>query len=285
MDHSQAAVKLQNMYRSFRHRRMLADTIVMELWGHAIDFARLHISTTFFFQCVNERSSSTRWTRIGFNASMVGRGLSENDEAQILAFQHWIEAIDPRHRYGHCLRLYFNHWCRSNIAGQPFFYWLDLGAGKEIDLPECSRSMLQGQCVKYLGPLERNRYEHIVSGGKVIHKESGHDLHTSEGSQEAKWMFVVSTSGRLYVGKKEKGRFHHSSFLAGGATIAAGSLVVEHGLLKSISGYSGHYRPTDDSIYRFLSFLEEHGVNLNGVQIDKVTPVNCLLVQRTVCMT
>jgi hypothetical protein len=32
--------------------------------------------------------------------------------------------------------------------------------------------------------------------------------------------------------QKKKGVFHHSSFLAGGATLAAGRLVVEHGILK-----------------------------------------------------
>lgn len=32
--------------------------------------------------------------------------------------------------------------------------------------------------------------------------------------------------------QKKKGMFHHSSFLAGGATLAAGRLVVEHGDLK-----------------------------------------------------
>lgn len=32
--------------------------------------------------------------------------------------------------------------------------------------------------------------------------------------------------------QKEKGRFHRSSFLAGGATTVAGSLVAEHGVLK-----------------------------------------------------
>jgi hypothetical protein len=36
---------------------------------------------------------------------------------------------------------------------------------------------------------------------------------------------------------------------------------------QSISAYSGHYRPTDDSIDSFLSLLKENGVNLNGVQV------------------
>ncbi|KAK9985771.1 hypothetical protein SO802_030722 [Lithocarpus litseifolius] len=265
-----AAVKMQNMYRSFRDRRKLADTLIAELWGHAIDFAILNISTTFFFECLNERSSNTRWTRIGFNASMVGRGFSEDDEAQILAFQHWIEAIDPRHRYGSCLRLYFNQWYRSNV-GQPFFYWLDHGAGKEIDLTDCPRKKLKKQCVKYLGPIERNQYEYVVAEGKIVHNQSRHELHTIEGSDgpKTRWIFVMSPSGRLYIGKKEKGKFHHSSFLAGGATIAAGSLEAEHGFVKLISRNSGHYQPGDDSLERFLSFLREHGVNLVGVQIGK----------------
>ncbi|KAG8479862.1 hypothetical protein CXB51_029586 [Gossypium anomalum] len=81
----------------------------------------------------------------------------------------------------------------------------------------------------------------------------------------------MSTSKKLYAGKKKKGMFHHSSFLAGGVTLAAGRLVVEHGDLKSISAYSGHYRPTDDSLDSFLSFLKENGVNLNEVEIRRAT--------------
>lgn len=34
------------------------------------------------------------------------------------------------------------------------------------------------------------------------------------------------------VFQKKKGMFHHSSFLAGGATLAAGRLVVEDGTVK-----------------------------------------------------
>lgn len=49
---------------------------------------------------------------------------------------------------------------------------------------------------------------------------------------DVKWIFVLSASKLLYVGQKKKGRFQHSSFLAGGATLSAGRLVVEQGILK-----------------------------------------------------
>lgn len=54
-------------------------------------------------------------------------------------------------------------------------------------------------------------------------------MHTPDGDR---WIFVMSPQGKLYIGKKKKGVFQHSSFLAGGATTAAGRLVVNHGVLK-----------------------------------------------------
>ncbi|KAI8005560.1 IQ domain-containing protein IQM3 [Camellia lanceoleosa] len=38
---------------------------------------------------------------------------------------------------------------------------------------------------------------------------------------------------------------------------------------KSISPYSGHYRPTDDSLDNFLSFLNENGVNLDEIEVPE----------------
>ncbi|KAI3838703.1 hypothetical protein MKX03_035542, partial [Papaver bracteatum] len=70
---------------------------------------------------------------------------------------------------------------------------------------------------------------------------------------------------------KKKGCFHHSSFLAGGTTLAAGRLVAENGKLKTISAYSGHYRPTEENLDSFKDFLNENGVNLNEVQIRSST--------------
>ncbi|KAG6499691.1 hypothetical protein ZIOFF_039482 [Zingiber officinale] len=147
--------------------------------------------------------------------------------------------------------------------------WLDIGDGKDLDLKECPRSLLKKQCVKYLGPQERKQYKYEPVDGKIVHKLSGELLDTTQGgNKEAKWIFVMSTSRKLYAGQKKKGVFHHSSFLAGGATVAAGRFTAENGILKvRIWAYSGHYRPSEENFDYFLSFLKEHGVHLDGTQI------------------
>lgn len=85
---------------------------------------------------------------------------------------------------------------------------------------------------------EREAYEVIVEDGKLIYRLSGKPVDTTEGS---KWIFVLSTTRALYVGQKKKGVFQHSSFLAGGATTAAGRLVARDGVLEVHITYPIHY--------------------------------------------
>lgn len=177
---------------------------------------------------------------------------------------------------------------------------LDVGDGKEINLEKCPRFNLQHQCIKYLGPVspnsaifvlkndknnemihftallnlrmvlllfqkERESYEVVIQDGKLVYKQNGVFVETVEGS---KWIFVLSTTRTLYVGKKKKGVFQHSSFLSGGATTAAGRLVAHGGVLKAIWPYSGHYHPTEENFREFISFLEEHSVDLTNVKVN-----------------
>jgi hypothetical protein len=111
---------------------------------------------------------------------------------------------------------------------------------------------------------EREAYEVIVENGKLLYRKNGEPLETVEGS---KWIFVLSTTRSLYVGQKKKGSFQHSSFMAGGATTAAGRLVAHQGLLEAIWPYSGHYHPTEENFREFISFLQEHHVDLTNVKV------------------
>ncbi|KAI3874927.1 hypothetical protein MKW98_019500 [Papaver atlanticum] len=102
---------------------------------------------------------SSRWTRALTRDAKVGKGLSKDEKAQILSLQHWLEAIDPRHRYGHNLHFFYDMWFNYG-SSQPFFYWLDVGDGKEANLERCPRSTLQRQRIEYLGPVSLEKHVH-----------------------------------------------------------------------------------------------------------------------------
>ncbi|CAL9234128.1 unnamed protein product [Arabidopsis halleri] len=88
---------------------------------------------------------------------LLRKGLSKDEKAHKLALQHWLEVIDPRHRYGHNLHFYYDVWSASK-SSHPFFYRLDVGDDKDVNLEKHLRSVLQKQCIRYLGLMEREKH-------------------------------------------------------------------------------------------------------------------------------
>jgi hypothetical protein len=74
---------------------------------------------------------------------------------------------------------------------------LDVGEGRDLDLPECLRSKLQKEHIRYLGPAEREHYEVIIEDGKLYYKLNGCPVDTPKPDR---WIFVMSPAGKFYVG-------------------------------------------------------------------------------------
>ncbi|KIY00739.1 uncharacterized protein Z520_03404 [Fonsecaea multimorphosa CBS 102226] len=77
--------------------------------------------------------------------------------AKMMDLQYFLEMVDQKHRYGSNLRKYHAYW-KTQDTDQNFFYWLDQGDGKNVDLPECSRARLDKEQVRYLSREERLNY-------------------------------------------------------------------------------------------------------------------------------
>ncbi|KAG5055671.1 hypothetical protein JHK85_008181 [Glycine max] len=229
LGHATAVLKLQKVYRT-RLAGWPTPPLLPRRW-QAIDYVRVNHSTISFFNLPETAASC--WSRVKLNAAKVGKGLSKDAIAQ----KCWL----------------------SSIGSKLLIHDIAMDITYNTTIKNGVKQMLQ----------EREQYEYIVREDKIINKQYGDLFHTNEDSEDAKWIFVMSTSKKLYAGKKKKGLFHHSSFLAGGATLAAGRLVAENEILKSISAYSGHYRPTDDTLDSFLSYLKENGVKLDEVELHK----------------
>eukprot|EP00123_Amoebidium_parasiticum_P016502 comp23462_c0_seq1/m.39187 comp23462_c0_seq1/g.39187 ORF comp23462_c0_seq1/g.39187 comp23462_c0_seq1/m.39187 type:complete len:280 (-) comp23462_c0_seq1:256-1095(-) len=211
-----------------------------------------------------------KFRRAARETALFAKGtLRANGLARTLVTSHWLEAIDSKHRYGSLLKKYFKRWLEED-TDQDFFFWLDHGEGQHcsIDVQKAdkfiTREDLENSRVKYCTPAERKQYATSVKGDRLVFAESGATVHTADGV----WIFVMDPQGTLYVAPKQRGNFHHSSFLAGGPTLAAGRLTVDDGVITSLEAHSGHYRPERRHFEALLARLSEVGLDLSRVQVD-----------------
>jgi len=194
---------------------------------------------------------------------------------------------------------YHEYWLRQDTS-QNFFYWLDKGEGKDVDLEERPRAQLEDEQVQYLQEHERAQYAVHAVDGLLYFKEDNRLVHTLPESVHSedvvdiaslfptpdprddeetrlakkkmrgmhKFIYVTDHEGTLYIHSKVKGRFHHSSFLGGGSVCAAGAIVVNNGKMLSINPRSGHYRPGLEHFNRLLERLKQSKVDLKNARIS-----------------
>ncbi|KAF9954935.1 hypothetical protein BGZ72_004163 [Mortierella alpina] len=327
-----AATVIQSVFRGYQTRRELYGPALTanQKWRHLIDYSRIEyihkmdathqmqdqqgispapeavlgkqqVARPESPQTSTEKRARWAWRRAEFLGSRLGKGSNgvSTEEALVLLTEHWLEMSDKKHRYGSNLKAYHEYWLQQDTS-QNFFYWLDKGEGKNLDLEERPRARLEEQRVQYLLEHERDQFAVHVIDGLLYYKESGKAVHTLPTSIQAgdevdvsqvlpdadaaddeatrmekkrirnksKFIYVTDPKGTLYVAQKKKGNFHHSSFLGGGTVCAAGGIIVNHGKLVKITPKSGHYRPGQRHFDRLLASLKDMGISLEGVKIS-----------------
>ncbi|KAH1258757.1 IQ domain-containing protein IQM3 [Glycine max] len=228
LGHATAVLKLQKVYRT-RLAGWPTPPLLPRRW-QAIDYVRVNHSTISFFNLPETAASC--WSRVKLNAAKVGKGLSKDAIAQ----KCWL----------------------SSIGSKLLIHDIAMDITYNTTIKNGVKQMLAS---RFFLLQEREQYEYIVREDKIINKQYGDLFHTNEDSEDAKWIFVMSTSKKLYAGKKKKGLFHHSSFLAGGATLAAGRLVAENEILKEngvkLDEVELHKANEDSDIYEESNVIEK----------------------------
>ncbi len=85
--------------------------------------------------------------------------------------------------------------------------------------------------------------------------------------------FVMSMGREIYMMRHgpipgTDYRIFHSTYLAGDATMAAGSMLIENGVVKRIRPDSGHYKPTGSNMLALLQTLRMVGVPLDRIVME-----------------
>lgn len=156
---------------------------------------------------ISTNRARQNWKRIGAIAARAGHDDSSDDEADVDAMttaereeyyrekheakidrektakmmdlQYFLEMVDTHHRYGSNLRTYHEEWKKADTH-ENFFYWLDHGAGRHLDLPVVSRERLDSERVRYLSREERQKYlVKIDEEGRLCWARNGERITTS----------------------------------------------------------------------------------------------------------
>ncbi|PRP86409.1 hypothetical protein PROFUN_05328 [Planoprotostelium fungivorum] len=158
---------------------------------------RVRFTTTKTDDKPRDKLARARWRRAMFIIKRmqaanllltpVGGGKLRHPSIRLLTKDmdtgYWLELIDPAHRYGSNLKYYHSVWKDSDTK-QNFFYWLDFGEGKNLEIPECSREQLNREKIVYLNAEQRKHYLTSFKNGRIVWKLTGQPVTTDNKNKE-----------------------------------------------------------------------------------------------------
>ncbi|EME79650.1 uncharacterized protein MYCFIDRAFT_156905 [Pseudocercospora fijiensis CIRAD86] len=148
--------------------------------------------------------------------------------AKMMGLDYFLEMVDQKHRYGSSLRRYHQEWMRSDTK-ENFFYWLDYGEGKDLDLPDRPRERLEREQVRYLSVEERRKYlVRIDEQGLLVWDKDGKAITTSPDFKDSIDGIVHSSEDKptwreVTTGEKAEPRDTSSDSSSIGSKISTGS--------------------------------------------------------------
>lgn len=214
---------------------------------------------------------------------------SEGSGAMELAFLEWVGLYHPNEGMKFDPRSAPNWNTLTVEETEPFFVWLEdhsvcLG-GSEFG--EAEGVIYSGYGPnKVIGAVERIEWLVPSSEGtmmampmdNLLSKEGLTPFDTlrfngkpgvGEGQTAA---YVWTRCGTLLAGDHQENKLHHSSFVSGDSVRCAGMIKVEQGKVSYVSNNSGHYKPSNDNLRQFCTWLRDRNVCTPDVMIREMRP-------------
>lgn len=191
------------------------------------------------------------------------RALGVFDGGKMLTGNYIQEAVDPEHRpvlvQNQLNSRYKREFQLDTDFDGDFYQWLK---EKKKAIPG------SGDKVAYLTAKDRLNFLVTFSGKRLVpNPKAIIDYREFFLSVRGELIFVLAPTPQpnLYVGAKAIGTFHHSSLYAGRAVLAAGTMLLDKGVILQVNNHSGHYKPGLGEMVKVVEHMRK-----NGALVDEI---------------
>ncbi|KAL1311619.1 hypothetical protein AAFC00_001730 [Neodothiora populina] len=164
-----------------------------------------------------------------------------------MGIEYFLEMVDHHHRYGSNLRAYHQAWKDSDTK-ENFFYWLDYGEGRGVDLENRPRKRLDEEKVRYLNKEERKMYlVNFDQQGLLRWAKNGELIDTSAQYRDSLMGIVPISDTSTPTWRDTSGQSKTTVFSDNGSSTSISSVGTKDDLERAEKPTE---RPNDDTLVR-----------------------------------